>query len=75
MQRRVITVPELEACLAEMSEAGRAGIEALVETVMMHWQQIPNHKQMGPAMALEMMAAVLVFMSLTRSQRYERLNW
>lgn len=44
MQRRVITVPELEACLAEMSEEGVAGIEALVETVMMHWQQIPNHK-------------------------------
>lgn len=71
----MITVSEVEACLAEMSEEGRAGIEALVDQVLWNYRNLENHKQMGPAMALELIAAVVVFMALSRAQRYERLSW
>ena len=75
MRRVIITGPEVEACLAEMSEEGRAGIEALVETVMLNFHQLPNHKQCGPQMALELIAAVVVYFNRPRWQRYERADW
>ena len=75
MRRVIVTAAMVEDCLAEMSEEGQAGIEALVETVMLNFHHIPNHKQLGPAMALELIAAVLAFLARPHWQRYERSDW